>query len=89
MLRLGLVPGKITAIYGPFAVVRPVCLVLVFGEAGIKEIFISKSNMRDFSERDLTYFRKVILALSSTKLILSSSISPENVKMPLVVKKGD
>ena len=49
-VTLEIVPAKITAIYGPSGCGKTSLLSIISG--------LDSQNMRDFSERDLTYFRK-------------------------------
>lgn len=74
-VTLEIVPAKITAIYGPSGCGKTSLLSIISGLDSQYQgnLYFKNQNMRDFSERDLTYFRKErpILALSFKISILS------------------
>lgn len=88
-VTLEIAPGKITAIYGPSGCGKTSLLNIISGldsqYQGI--LYFKNQNMRDFSERDLTYFRKAHIGFvfQNFNLIPHQSVL-ENVKMPLYVK---
>ena len=80
-VTLEIAPGKITAIYGPSGCGKTSLLSIISGlDSQYQEIFISKSNMRDFSERDLTYFRKAHIGFVFSKVSILSLIN-QSLKM--------
>lgn len=82
-------PGKITAIYGPSGCGKTSLLSIISGLDSQYQgnLYFKNQNMRDFSERDLTYFRKAHIGFvfQNFNLIPHQSVL-ENVKMPLYVK---
>ena len=76
-VTLEIAPGKITAIYGPSGCGKTSLLSIISGLDSQYQgnLYFKNQNMRDFSERDLTYFRKAHIGFVF-----------ENVKMPLYVK---
>lgn len=81
--------GKITAIYGPSGCGKTSLLSIISGLDSQYQgnLYFKNQNMRDFSERDLTYFRKshIGFVFQNFNLIPHQSVL-ENVKMPLYVK---
>ena len=81
--------GKITAIYGPSGCGKTSLLSIISGLDSQYQgnLYFKNQNMRDFSERDLTYFRKAHIGFvfQNFNLIPHQSVL-ENVKMPLYVK---
>lgn len=81
--------GKITAIYGPSGCGKTSLLSIISGLDSQYQgnLYFKDQNMRDFSERDLTYFRKAHIGFvfQNFNLIPHQSVL-ENVKMPLYVK---
>ena len=88
-VTLGIAPGKITAIYGPSGCGKTSLLSIISGLDSQYQgnLYFKNQNMRDFSERDLTYFRKAHIGFvfQNFNLISHQSVL-ENVKMPLYVK---
>ena len=88
-VTLEIAPGKITAIYGPSGCGKTSLLSIISGLDSQYQgnLYFKKQNMRDFSERDLTYFRKAHIGFvfQNFNLIPHQSVL-ENVKMPLYVK---
>ena len=88
-VTLGIAPGKITAIYGPSGCGKTSLLSIISGLDSQYQgnLYFKDQNMRDFSERDLTYFRKAHIGFvfQNFNLIPHQSVL-ENVKMPLYVK---
>lgn len=88
-VTLGIAPGKITAIYGPSGCGKTSLLSIISGLDSQYQgnLYFKNQNMRDFSERDLTYFRKAHIGFvfQNFNLIPHQSVL-ENVKMPLYVK---
>ena len=88
-VTLEIAPGKITAIYGPSGCGMTSLLSIISGLDSQYQgnLYFKKQNMRDFSERDLTYFRKAHIGFvfQNFNLIPHQSVL-ENVKMPLYVK---
>ena len=82
-------PAKITAIYGPSGCGKTSLLSIISGLDSQYQgnLYFKNQNMRDFSERDLTYFRKAHIGFvfQNFNLIPHQSVL-ENVKMPLYVK---
>lgn len=81
--------GKITAIYGPSGCGKTSLLSIISGLDSQYQgnLYFKNQNMRDFSERNLTYFRKAHIGFvfQNFNLIPHQSVL-ENVKMPLYVK---
>lgn len=88
-VTLEIAPGKITAIYGPSGCGKTSLLSIISGLDSQYQgnLYFKNQNMRDFSERDLTYFRKANIGFvfQNFNLIPHQSVL-ENVKMPLYVK---
>lgn len=88
-VTLEIAPGKITAIYGPSGCGKTSLLSIISGLDSQYQgnLYFKNKNMRDFSERDLTYFRKAHIGFvfQNFNLIPHQSVL-ENVKMPLYVK---
>ena len=88
-VTLEIAPGKITAIYGPSGCGKTSLLSIISGLDSQYQgnLYFKNQNMRDFSERDLTYFRKAHIGFvfQNINLIPHQSVL-ENVKMPLYVK---
>ena len=88
-VTLEIVPAKITAIYGPSGCGKTSLLSIISGLDSQYQgnLYFKDQNMRDFSERDLTYFRKAHIGFvfQNFNLIPHQSVL-ENVKMPLYVK---
>ena len=88
-VTLEIAPGKITAIYGPSGCGKTSLLSIMSGLDSQYQgnLYFKNQNMRDFSERDLTYFRKAHIGFvfQNFNLISHQSVL-ENVKMPLYVK---
>ena len=88
-VTLEIAPGKITAIYGPSGCGKTSLLSVISGLDSQYQgnLYFKNQNMRDFSERDLTYFRKAHIGFvfQNFNLIPHQSVL-ENVKMPLYVK---
>ena len=88
-VTLEIAPGKITAIYGPSGCGKTSLLSIISGLDSQDQgnLYFKNQNMRDFSERDLTYFRKAHIGFvfQNFNLISHQSVL-ENVKMPLYVK---
>ena len=88
-VTLEIAPGKITAIYGPSGCGKTSLLSIISGLDSQYQgnLYFKDQNMRDFSERDLTYFRKAHIGFvfQNFNLISHQSVL-ENVKMPLYVK---
>lgn len=88
-ITLGIAPGKITAIYGPSGCGKTSLLSIISGLDSQYQgnLYFKNQNMRDFSERDLTYFRKAHIGFvfQNFNLIPHQTVL-ENVKMPLYVK---
>ena len=88
-VTLEIAPGKITAIYGPSDCGKTSLLSIISGLDSQYQgnLYFKNQNMRDFSERDLTYFRKAHIGFvfQNFNLISHQSVL-ENVKMPLYVK---
>ena len=87
-VTLEIAPGKITAIYGPSGCGKTSLLSIISGLDSQYQgnLYFKNQNMRDFSERDLTYFRKAHIGFvfQNFNLISHQSVL-ENVKMPLYV----
>lgn len=88
-VTLEIAPRKITAIYGPSGYGKTSLLSIISGLDSQYQgnLYFKNQNMRDFSERDLTYFRKAHIGFvfQNFNLIPHQSVL-ENVKMPLYVK---
>ena len=88
-VTLEIAPGKITAIYAPSGCGKTSLLSIISGLDSQYQgnLYFKNQNMRDFSERDLTYFRKAHIGFvfQNFNLIPHQSVL-ENVKMPLYVK---
>lgn len=88
-VTLDITPGKITAIYGPSGCGKTSLLSIISGLDSQYQgnLYFKNQNMRDFSERDLTYFRKAHIGFvfQNFNLIPHQTVL-ENVKMPLYVK---
>lgn len=88
-VTLEIEPAKITAIYGPSGCGKTSLLSIISGLDSQYQgnLYFKNQNMRDFSERDLTYFRKAHIGFvfQNFNLIPHQSVI-ENVKMPLYVK---
>ena len=88
-VTLEIASGKITAIYGPSGCGKTSLLSIISGLDSQYQgnLYFKDQNMRDFSERDLTYFRKAHIGFvfQNFNLIPHQSVL-ENVKMPLYVK---
>ena len=88
-VTLEIAPRKITAIYGPSGCGKTSLLSIISGLDSQYQgnLYFKNQNMRDFSERDLTYFRKAHIGFvfQNFNLIPHQSVL-ENVKMPLYVK---
>ena len=88
-VTLEIAPAKITAIYGPSGCGKTSLLSIISGLDSQYQgnLYFKDQNMRDFSERDLTYFRKAHIGFvfQNFNLIPHQSVL-ENVKMPLSVK---
>lgn len=88
-VTLEIEPAKITAIYGPSGCGKTSLLSIISGLDSQYQgnLYFKNQNMRDFSERDLTYFRKAHIGFvfQNFNLISHQSVL-ENVKMPLYVK---
>lgn len=88
-VTLDIAPGKITAIYGPSGCGKTSLLSIISGLDSQYQgnLYFKNQNMRDFSERDLTYFRKAHIGFvfQNFNLIPHQTVL-ENVKMPLYVK---
>ena len=88
-VTLEIASGKITAIYGPSGCGKTSLLRIISGLDSQYQgnLYFKNQNMRDFSERDLTYFRKAHIGFvfQNFNLIPHQSVL-ENVKMPLYVK---
>ena len=88
-VTLVIAPGKITAIYGPSGCGKTSLLSIISGLDSQYQgnLYFKDQSMRDFSERDLTYFRKAHIGFvfQNFNLIPHQSVL-ENVKMPLYVK---
>ena len=88
-VTLEIAPGKITAIYGPSGCGKTSLLSIISGLDSQYQgnLYFKNQNMRDFSERDLTYFRKAHIGFvfQNFNLIPHQSVL-ENVKMHLYVK---
>ena len=88
-VTLEIAPAKITAIYGPSGCGKTSLLSIISGLDSQDQgnLYFKNQNMRDFSERDLTYFRKAHIGFvfQNFNLIPHQSVL-ENVKMPLYVK---
>ena len=88
-VTLEIAPAKITAIYGPSGCGKTSLLSIISGLDSQYQgnLYFKDQNMRDISERDLTYFRKAHIGFvfQNFNLIPHQSVL-ENVKMPLYVK---
>ena len=88
-VTLEIAPGKITAIYGPSGCGKTSLLSIISGLDSQYQgnLYFKNQNMRDCSERDLSYFRKAHIGFvfQNFNLISHQSVL-ENVKMPLYVK---
>ena len=88
-VTLEIAPAKITAIYGPSGCGKTSLLSIISGLDSQYQgnLYFKDQNLRDFSERDLTYFRKAHIGFvfQNFNLIPHQSVL-ENVKMPLYVK---
>ena len=88
-VTLEIAPAKITAIYGSSGCGKTSLLSIISGLDSQYQgnLYFKNQNMRDFSERDLTYFRKAHIGFvfQNFNLIPHQSVL-ENVKMPLYVK---
>ena len=88
-VTLEIAPAKITAIYGPSGCGKTSLLSIISGLDSQYQgnLYFKNQNMRDFSECDLTYFRKAHIGFvfQNFNLISHQSVL-ENVKMPLYVK---
>ena len=88
-VTLEIAPAKITAIYGPSGCGKTSLRSIISGLDSQYQgnLYFKDQNMRDFSERDLTYFRKAHIGFvfQNFNLIPHQSVL-ENVKMPLYVK---
>lgn len=88
-VTLEIAPAKITAIYGPSGCGKTSLLSIISGLDSQYQgnLYFKNQNMRDFSERDLTYFRKAHIGFvfQNFNLIPHQSVL-ENVKMPLYVE---
>ena len=88
-VTLEIAPAKITAIYGPSGCGKTSLLSIISGLDSQYQgnLYFKDQNMRDFSERDLTYFRKAHIGFvfQNFNLISNQSVL-ESVKMPLYVK---
>ena len=88
-VTLEIAPAKITAIYGPSGCGKTSLLSIISGLDSQYQgnLYFKDQNLRDFSERDLTYFRKAHIGFvfQNFNLISHQSVL-ENVKMPLYVK---
>lgn len=88
-VTLEIAPGKITAIYGPSGCGKTSLLSIISGLDSKYQgnLYFKNQNMRNFSERDLTYFRKAHIGFvfQNFNLIPHQTVL-ENVKMPLYVK---
>lgn len=88
-VTLEIEPAKITAIYGPSGCGKTSLLSIISGLDSQYQgnLYFKNQNIRDFSERDLTYFRKAHIGFvfQNFNLIPHQSVL-ENVKMPLYVK---
>ena len=88
-VTLEIAPAKITAIYGPSGCGKTSLLSIISGLDSQYQgnLYFKDQSMRDFSERDLTYFRKAHIGFvfQNFNLIPHQSVL-ENVKMPLYVK---
>lgn len=88
-VTLEIAPAKITAIYGPSGCGKTSLLSIISGLDSQYQgnLYFKNQNIRDFSERDLTYFRKAHIGFvfQNFNLIPHQSVL-ENVKMPLYVK---
>lgn len=88
-VTLEIAPAKITAIYGPSGCGKTSLLSIISGLDSQYQgnLYFKNQNMHDFSERDLTYFRKAHIGFvfQNFNLIPHQSVL-ENVKMPLYVK---
>ena len=88
-VTLEIAPAKITAIYGPSGCGKTSLLSIISGLDSQYQgnLYFKDQNMRDFSERDLTYFRKAHIGFvfQNFNLIPHQSVL-ENVKMSLYVK---
>ena len=88
-VTLEIAPAKITAIYGQSGCGKTSLLSIISGLDSKYQgnLYFKNQNMRDFSERDLTYFRKAHIGFvfQNFNLISHQSVL-ENVKMPLYVK---
>lgn len=88
-VTLEIAPAKITAIYGPSGCGKTSLLSIISGLDSQYQgnLYFKNQNMRDFSERDLTYFRKAHIGFvfQNFNLIPHQSVL-ENVKMSLYVK---
>ena len=88
-VTLEIAPAKITAIYGPSGCGKTSLLSIISGLDSQYQgnLYFKDQSMRDFSERDLTYFRKAHIGFvfQNFNLISHQSVL-ENVKMPLYVK---
>lgn len=87
MLRLDCT-RKITAIYGPSGCGKTSLLSISGLDSQYQgNLYFKNQNMRDFSERDLTYLEKAHIGFvfQNFNLISHQSVL-ENVKMPLYVK---
>ena len=82
-VTLEIAPGKITAIYGPSGCGKTSLLSIISGLDSQYQgnLYFKNQNMRDFSERDLTYFRKAHIGFvfQNFNLISHQSVL-ENVK---------
>ena len=88
-VTLEIAPAKITAIYGPSGCGKTSLLSIIsrLDSQYQGNLYFKNQNMRDFSERDLPYFRKAHIGFvfQNFNLIPHQSVL-ENVKMPLYVK---
>lgn len=88
-VTIEIAPAKITAIYGPSGCGKTSLLSIISGLDSQYQgnLYFKNQNMRDFSERDLTHFRKAHIGFvfQNFNLIPHQSVL-ENVKMPLYVK---
>ena len=80
-VTLEIAPGKITAIYGPSGCGKTSLLSIISGLDSQYQgnLYFKNQNMRDFSERDLTYLERLTLA-SSFKISILSLIN-QSLKM--------
>ena len=88
-VTLEIAPGKITAIYGPSGCGKTSLLSIISGLDSQYQgnLYFKNQNMRDFSERALTYFRKAHIGfVFQFHHLLPEFTTLENVAMPGIIR---